>query len=64
MVCSVDCLQRLQQSFPDSQAWLKKLSRRKLQQPGAGSGTLSPALIDTVTEFFKQDGFVQVRGDQ
>lgn len=46
------------------QAWLTKLSRRAFDDPeitsGAEGGNLSPVLLQAITEFFHQEGFIQV----
>ncbi|CAM9120215.1 unnamed protein product, partial [Ectocarpus sp. 13 AM-2016] len=41
------------------EAWLKKLHRRKFQQPRSGGGVLSPVLLEVVSEFFRQKDFVE-----
>eukprot|EP00903_Cladosiphon_okamuranus_P016193 g14943.t2 len=41
------------------EAWLKKLSRRKFQHPGAAGGVLRPILVTTVSEFLRQEGFAE-----
>lgn len=48
------------------QAWLSKLSRRTFGEEGssaAGDGEVmfSPLLVQTITQFFNQEGFVQVK---
>ncbi|CAM9401133.1 unnamed protein product [Ectocarpus fasciculatus] len=41
------------------EAWLKKLHRRKFQQPRSGGGVFSPVLLEVVSEFFRQKDFVE-----
>ncbi|CAM9191667.1 unnamed protein product [Ectocarpus sp. 4 AP-2014] len=41
------------------EAWLKRLHRRRFQQPRSGGGVLSPVLLEVVSEFFRQKDFVE-----
>eukprot|EP00752_Nemacystus_decipiens_P006721 g6044.t1 len=44
------------------QAWLKKLARQKFQYPGAAEGIFRPILLATVSDFFRQEGFIEIMG--
>lgn len=43
-----------------TQAWLKKLSRRNFQHPGVAKGAFRPVVLATVSEFLRLEGFIEV----
>ncbi|CAM9710872.1 unnamed protein product [Scytosiphon promiscuus] len=41
------------------EAWLKKQSRKRFQHPATSGGAFRPALLTTISEFFRQEGLAE-----